>query len=100
MEVPVLIRRTDRGTFQATVAVPEALSSEAATRDEALSELTELLRGHLSGVEVVALHIPTPKEANPWLEAAGSWADHPDIAEVERHIREYRQQVDEDPLQP
>lgn len=100
MEVSVMIRRTERGTYRATAAVPEALSSEAATRDEALNELTELMRGQLSGVEVVEVEVPTSMRANPWLEAAGTWADHPDITDIEQHIREYRRQIDEDPLRP
>ena len=100
MDVSVMIRRTEHGTFRAIAAMPEVLSAEAATREEALRGLTELIRGQLCGAEFVEVHVPTPNGVNPWLMAAGSWADHPDLCDVERHIRDYRRQIDEDPLQP
>lgn len=100
MEVSIMIRQTERGTFRATVALPEVLSVEAATRDDALHELSEQIRGQLSGVEFVTLEMPLPIRTNPWLEAAGTWANHPDIDDLERNIRDYRRQVDEDAMHP
>jgi hypothetical protein len=100
MEVPVLIRRTDRGTYRASAAVPESVSSEAPTREEALSGLKQLLCSEFVGAEFVALDIPTTGGPNPWLQAAGTWRDHPDIDDVEQHIRDFRSRIDEDPDHP
>jgi hypothetical protein len=36
-------------------------------------------------------------EWHPWQPLAGTWKEHPEIAEFEQHLRDYRQQVNADP---
>jgi hypothetical protein len=36
------------------------------------------------------------KSVDPWLAMAGTWRDHPDAAEFQQNMKDYRREVDED----
>jgi len=74
--------------------------AEASTREEALDRLKELVRKELERGEILHLEMLLPGEPHPLLALVGTLKDHPDLAEVEENIREYRRQIDEDPDRP
>src|SRR5689334_14442228 len=101
MEIPVLLEHVTGDGYRATcVVLHQRLVAEAPTREGALSQVKELIRNELERGDVVQIEVPVPGERNPWLTIAGTWKDHPDIAEVEENIREYRKRINDDPDRP
>lgn len=96
MDISVVVEQIDGNGFRATSFAPKQLVAEGRTRDEALHQLTELVRGTLSDAELVQLQVPLPGEPHPWKDLAGTWRDHPDADEIEKNIRQYRKDVDTD----
>jgi len=94
MEVPVLVERLNTAGYRAT-SLGLDVASEAPTREAALDGLSELLRDKLAAAEFVCLEIPLPVENHPWIPLVGRWREHPDLDEVEQHMRDYRRQFDE-----
>jgi hypothetical protein len=97
MDISVVVEKVADNGYQATSYVPIPVVAQGRTRQEALDRLCDQLRGRLSNAEVVTLSIPLLGDAHPWKAIAGSWRDSPDRAAIERHLQEYRQQVDADP---
>jgi hypothetical protein len=100
MEILVLLERVAGKGYRAESLTLSGFTAEAPTREEALDQLRELVRGKLSRGEVVRLQVPLPGEPHPWLAIAGTWKDDPDLPEFEQNIREYRRQIDLDPDRP
>ena len=100
MEIDVLLEPVDNIGFRATSLAPGRIAAEAPTRQEALDRLRDLLSGQLARAELVKVHVPVPSEPHSWRLMAGTWKDHPDTAEIEHNIREYRRQVDADAERP
>jgi hypothetical protein len=94
MEIAVLVERLDANGYRATSLGLDA-ASEAPTREAALDGLNRLLRDKLAAAELVRLEIPLADENHPWKPLIGRWRDHPDLEELEQHMRDYRRQVDE-----
>jgi hypothetical protein len=57
--------------------------------------LSRILRDKLAAAELVCLEIPLAREDHPWKPMVGRFRDHPDLDEVERHMRDYRRRMDE-----
>lgn len=100
MEFEVIVEQLDQNGYRATALAPSPLSAEGTTKEDALAQISKLIEGRLADAEIVRLDVPVRGEKNPWLAIAGSWRDHPDIDELEQHIREYRRQADADPNRP
>ena len=100
MDIDVLLEPVENNGFRATSLTPSRIAAEAPTRQEALDRLQDLIRGQLAHAELVKIHVPLPSEPHSWRPMAGSWQDHPDTAEIEQNIQEYRRQVDADPERP
>lgn len=96
MKVEVVLEALENIGYRASVGHPFELSAEAATREETLAALKELLNKKLTRVEVLAMDIGSPTEPS-WTSMIGTWKDHPDMDEVLENMREYRRQVDADP---
>ena len=94
MEVPVLVERLDANGYRATSLGLDA-ASEAPTREAALDGLTRILRDKFAAAELVCLEIPLDAESHPWKPLVGRWHGHPDVDEVEQHMRDYRRQMEE-----
>jgi len=94
MEVSVLLERLDANGYRATSLGLNA-ASEAPTRDAALDGLNRLLRDKFATAELVRLEVPLCHEVHPWKPLVGRWREHPDVDEVEQHMRDYRRQIDE-----
>ncbi len=57
-----------------------------------------MIRDKLSHVEVIQVDVPGKEELrDPWIAMIGTWAGHPDAAEIDKNLREYREEVDADP---
>jgi hypothetical protein len=97
MEIAVLLERVDGNGYRATALAPSPLTAEGSTREEALAQMSALIRGRLAGAEIVRVQVPVAGEVNPWLAIAGSLRDHPDAAELRQNMEEYRREVDADP---
>src|SRR5438445_12363225 len=97
MDIPVLLEALPTNGYRATSLTPTRLSVEAVSCEEALREVTRLVREQLAQAEVVHLNVALAGECHPWHPLAGTWKDHPDIAEFEQQLRDYRRQVDADP---
>ena len=96
MRIPVLIEPVARNGFRARGIEPFAVSAKGATREEALAKLRAIIEDRLkNGAELVELEVGPP--SNPWMEFAGMFKDDPWIDDWKRSIKEYRQQVEDDP---
>lgn len=96
MKVEVVLEALENERYRASIRYPFDLSTEAATREETLAALKELLDNKLAQVELLELEVGTP--ADPaWKTIVGTWKDHPDMDEVLENMREYRRQVNADP---
>lgn len=92
MQIPVVIEPLSDHCYRATSSAPLALTAEAATPDDALAQLNQLVRDRLAaGTKFVALDVPVE---DPWLRFAGMYRDNPLFDDWVEAMREYREQVD------
>ena len=94
MTVSVMVELLSDNQYRATAMVPTPLVAEAPSRTEAVDKIRSLVEERLGSAEFIELDLPLAKAANPWLAMAGTWRDHPDVDEVEEHIRDYRRDID------
>ena len=97
MDISVVVEKVEGNGYRAISFVPTHVIAEGRTREEALNQLRDHLRGRLVDAEVVQLHVPLLGESHPWKAISGSWRDHPDRSQFERNMQDYRQLVDADP---
>jgi hypothetical protein len=89
---------SNRG-FRARSGEPFALSAEAATREEALQKVRDLMVRQLAaGLEVVPCEVPASDD--PWAGVAGLFREDPFFSDWQQAVAEYRRQVHEDPVSP
>jgi hypothetical protein len=100
MEIPVLIEPVAGNGYRASGGSPFTFAAEGATREEALRNLSELIKAKLgSGSRVALLEVPV--EENPWVAMAGMWdKDDPLVQEWKQIMAENRQRKDADGDQP
>lgn len=98
MTVQAFVERLADRRYRVSITQPLALFAEGASREEAIESLCELVKRRLAGGELLPIDLPAEPEANPWVETAGVWKDHPDLDEYVQNVRAYRDQVDK--LQP
>ena len=90
MEISVLVEAIEKNGYRATMLIPAPLVAEASTREEALDRLRKLIRERFSNAEIVRIDVPVPGEAHPWKSIAGTWKDHPDSADFDFNLKEYK----------
>jgi hypothetical protein len=101
MNVSVVLEQLNNNAYRATSFAPVPLVAEASTRQQAVERIREMIRDRLSKIEVIQVEVPGKEEAkDPWTAMIGTWAGHPDAADFEQNMREYRQEVDADPNWP
>ena len=99
MNVSVMLEQLNESAFRATVVAPAPLVVEASSRAQAVARIRDMIQERFSGVELIQLEVPVRNAAkDSWALFAGCLRDHPDAAEFEQNIKEYRQEVDRDPL--
>jgi predicted RNase H-like HicB family nuclease len=97
MQIPILIETVANNGYRASSGAPLAFAAEGSTRDEAMRNLTSLLRKRLeSGVEVTALEVAVPVIENPWVEFSGMFKDNPMFDDVLRIMEENRKRDEAD----
>lgn len=97
MNVSVMLEQLNDDAYRAT-AFAAPLVAEASTREKVVDKIQTMIRQRLAEVEVIQVEIPDqPLPRDPWTSIACSWQDHPDAAEFEQNIENYRQEVDRDP---
>jgi predicted RNase H-like HicB family nuclease len=83
-----------KGGYQATVwGLPE-FQVFAATREEALNNLHEIINTRLQNVEIVTQEIEAPKIEHPWMKFAGKYKDDPQFDDMLADIEAYRRELD------
>ena len=91
-----LIEPIGNKRFRARAGEPFAMTAEGTTPEEALSKFHEVMKGRLAnGARVVPFEVPN--SGNPWLPMAGIFKDDPYFDEWVKAMKDYRQQVEEDP---
>lgn len=101
MEIPVLIEPVAGNGYVAKTGEPLSLSAEAATRDEAVRNLRQLIAERVAnGAEFTEVTVPGAKSGNPWVEFAGMFKDDPYFEEVIEIMAENRRKLDADPDVP
>jgi hypothetical protein len=95
MQHLVVIRQEQPGQYTAqAVGIPE-IRATAATREEAIAQVRQLLAQWLETACWVQVEVATPAAGHPLLEFAGHSKDDPDFEGYLEEIRRYRQEVDE-----
>lgn len=97
MHVPVILEQAKDNGYRASVFAAAPLVVEGTSREQAIRKLRDMLSERLSGAELIQIEIPLEPQPDPWCAFAGVWRDHPDAAEVEENIRQYRREVNADP---
>jgi hypothetical protein len=97
MQIPVLIEPIAANGFRARCGEPFAVTTEGATREEALQKLRDLVARRIAaGAQIASLEAPT--KDNPWLRMAGIWKKgDPLVEEWKRIMEENRRAADADP---
>jgi predicted RNase H-like HicB family nuclease len=95
MQIPVLVERAKDNGYRARGTEPFSVSAKGATREEALTKLRTKIERRLKNTEGVSLEIGA--KPHPWMEFAGMFKDDPWIEDWKKSVREYRQQVEDDP---
>jgi hypothetical protein len=96
MTLPVLIERIANNGYRAKTGEPLPLTAEGASREEALGNLRQALRGRLqNGSEIISLAVEPAARENPWVRFAGMFKDDPWIEDWKQSMSEYRQEVEE-----
>ncbi|MEH2157102.1 MAG: hypothetical protein V7K66_23095 [Nostoc sp.] len=97
LKVNILLETREDGSAIASILELPQYHVEAATREQALLMLEQLLFQRMGKVEVIPMEIklPQPKQSQrPWMKFAGVFKDDPDFDAVEQYIQEYRQELD------
>ena len=100
MQISVFVETREVNRYRATSVTLPGFVAEAATREEALTELRQTIMDRFAHGEIVQLDMRLPGEPHPLLAIAGSLKDHPDFDEFVQNMQEYRRQVDLDPDRP
>ncbi|MEH1824100.1 MAG: hypothetical protein V7L22_01810 [Nostoc sp.] len=97
LKVNILLETREDGSAIASILELPQYRVEAATREQALLILNQLLVQHLDKVEVIPMEIKLPQteqSQKPWMKFAGVFKDDPDFDVVQQYIQEYRQELD------
>jgi predicted RNase H-like HicB family nuclease len=97
LKVNILLETREDGSAIASVLELPQYHVEAATREQALLMLKELLVQRMDKVEVIPMEIQLPQtqqSQKPWMKFAGVFKDDPDFDAVQQYIQEYRQELD------
>lgn len=95
----LVVEQTEKGQSRASVlGLPDCVV-EAATDEEAIEKLQDLLIERLAHARVMEVKIPLaqPNQTkNSWMKYAGVFKDDPDFAEVAERLRAERREEGDD----
>src|SRR5215471_16283279 len=92
----ILVTQEAKELYTARVlALPDIIVS-GADEQEVLHQVQTAIAHLLTKSHLVRLTIPTPtdREADPWVRAAGMWANDPDWEQFQQAIQAYCQKID------
>jgi hypothetical protein len=97
----VLQEKEGGGTIASFLEIP-AYRVEAATREQAIDALKQLMNQQLEKSEIILLEIPVPYDSskNPWMKFSGIFKDDLDFAQMAEEIRAERLSDDESEIDP
>jgi predicted RNase H-like HicB family nuclease len=96
----VLLEAQPDGTHQASVLGWADCRAIAATAEEAVAILQQVLSDRIVNAQIVQVEVPRPESQlvpnpeNPWLKFSGVFKDDPMFDEVLNDIEQYRQELD------
>ncbi|GAP99005.1 hypothetical protein NIES2104_55620 [Leptolyngbya sp. NIES-2104] len=92
----VLVETTEDGKAIATILELPTLSAIADTQQDAIDLAQQLLAERLTHAKIVPIQIESSegKSVHPALKSAGIFKAAPQFEEVQRHIQEYRDELD------
>lgn len=90
----VIIEEVKPGLYSATVWGLPDCKATGASREEALTNVRDLLITRLEKTEIVSLEIELPKPEHPWMKFAGMFKDDPQFDEVLAFIEADRRALD------
>lgn len=102
MVYDVLITQDANKRYIARVlAFPDILVS-GCDETEVLQQVHAAIAHLQNNSRIVRLNVPSPTErqADPWLRAAGMWAQDPDWKRFQKAVQDYRQKMDTQPDSP
>ena len=97
IKVNVVLETKEDGSAIASILEFPQYHVEAATREQALLMLEQLVLEGMNKVEIIPMEIKLPQakqSQKPWMKFAGVFKDDPDFDAVQQYIQEYRQEVD------
>ena len=89
MQIPVLIERTVDERFVATGSAPFSVTAEAATADEALAKVKQMINERVAQGATIA-SVEFNGSTNPWLAGAGMFSADSLFSEWQQAIAENR----------
>lgn len=92
----VLIENSTHNQVKASVLEWEDCFVEAATKEEAINKLRQLLTNRLQNKEIISLEIELPPKQHPWMKFAGMHQNNPLFPEVLEEIENNRQSLDQE----
>jgi len=99
MTLSVMLEQLDNNSFRATACAPVSVVAEAMTRERAVERIRTLVQERLARADLIQLEVPNVDMVHDsWARFAGCLRDRPDAAEVEQNMKDYRREVDSDPL--
>lgn len=97
LKVNIVLETREDGSAIASILEFPQYHVEAATREQAVATLKQLLTERMNRVEVIPMEIKLPsaeQSQRPWMKFAGVFKDDPDFDAVQQYIQEYRQELD------
>jgi predicted RNase H-like HicB family nuclease len=93
LNLHILLEQTETGRSIAAIAEISGCQVEAATREEALIALQQLLKYRLTKMEIVplSLSLKSPARENPWTEFIGIFEGDAEFAELAEELRAERE---------
>ena len=97
MQIIVSVEPNNDQGFTAQTPLAPGLTAAAPTVEQAVSQLQEQLTSLAAGGGLVQIEVQVPTgkvvaEKNPWQEIHGIYRDDPLFAEVQEHMRAYREE--------
>jgi hypothetical protein len=93
----VLVPTEDGQVLARVLELPDC-QVEAATEDQAIADLRQLINHRLAKAKLLQVEIPLPPSdhvENPWAEYAGIFEDDPDFAKIAEALRSERELEEE-----
>lgn len=94
LDYSVIIEEIKAGLYSATVWGLPDCKATGATREEALTNVRQVLTARLEKAEIVSLEMEIPKPEHPWMKFVGMFKDDPDFDEVLADIKALRRERD------